>query len=76
MATVKVDEETYAELNRIAGDLRAAKGRPVPIDEVIRELLKRRRASEFVGSWKMSDEEEERIFGELREVWRKWKRAA
>jgi len=73
MATVKVDEETYAELNRIAGDLRAARGRPVAIDEVIRELLSRRKASEFIGSWKMSDEEEERVFGELREAWKKWK---
>jgi predicted CopG family antitoxin len=75
MATVKVDEKTYAELNRIAGDLRAARGRPVPIDEVIRELLSKRKPSEFIGSWKMSDEEEERVFGELREVWSKWKQA-
>ena len=75
MATVKVDEKTYAELNRIAGDLRAERGRPVPIDEVIRELLKRRRPAEFIGSWKMSDDEAERIFGELRESWKKWKQA-
>jgi predicted CopG family antitoxin len=75
MATVKVDEETYAKLNRIAGDLRAARGRPVPIDEVIRELLSRREASEFIGSWKMGDEEEKRVFGELREAWKKWKQA-
>lgn len=76
MATVKVDEKTYAELNRIAGDLRAARGRPVPIDEVIRELLKKRRPSEFIGSWKMSDEEQRRIFGELREAWKRWRQAA
>jgi predicted CopG family antitoxin len=75
LATVKVDEETYAELNRIAGDLRAARGRPVPIDEVIRELLGKRRASEYIGSWKMSDEEDEQIFGELHEAWKKWKQA-
>ena len=73
MATVKVDEKTYAELNRIAGDLRAARGRPVPIDEVIRELLNRRKPSEFIGQWKMSDEEEGRIFGEMHEAWKKWK---
>ncbi len=75
MATVKVDEKTYAELNRIAGYLRAARGRPVPIDEVIRELLSKKRASEFIGSWKMSDEEERRVFGELHEAWKKWKQA-
>jgi predicted CopG family antitoxin len=75
MATVKVDEETYAELNRIAGDMRASRGRPVPIDEVIRELLNKRKASQYIGSWKMSDEEEERVFGELREAWKKWEQA-
>ena len=76
MATVKVDERTYAELNRIAGDMRAARGRPVPMDEVIRELLNRRKPSEYIGSWKMSDEETERIFRELREAWKNWKRMA
>lgn len=76
MATVKVDEKTYAELNRIAGQLRAERGRPVPIDEVVRELLRRRRPSEFIGSWRMSDEETERIYGELGRAWKTWKRAA
>jgi predicted CopG family antitoxin len=75
MATVKVDERTYAELNRIAGDLRAERRRPVAIDEVIRELLNKRKASEFIGSWKMGDEEEQRVFGELRESWKKWRQA-
>ena len=75
MATVKVDKETYAELNRIAGDLRAARGRAVPIGEVIRELLWKRKPSEFVGAWKMSDEEELHIFGELGKEWKKWKPA-
>jgi predicted CopG family antitoxin len=73
MATVKVDENTYVELNRIAGELRAARGRPVSMEEVIKDLLKRRRPSEFIGSWKMSDEEEEAIFKGLRSAWAKWK---
>ena len=72
MATVKVDDETYEELNRIAGELRAARGRPVAIDEVIRDLLKRRRPSDFIGSWKMTDEEEAEIFGVLQTLWSKW----
>ena len=76
MATIKVDGKTYAELNRIAGELRAARGRPIPIGEVIYELLRRRMPSEFIGSWKMSDEEERRVYGELREAWKKWKPAA
>jgi len=76
MATVKVDEDTYAELNRLAGELRALKGRPVPIDEVIRDLLRRKRPSKFVGAWKMTDEEDAEIFGDLRRDWKKWKPTA
>lgn len=76
MATVKVDENTYAELNRLAGELRALKGRPVPIDEVIRALLRRKRPSNFVGAWKMNDEEDAKIFGDLRRGWKKWKPTA
>lgn len=72
MATVKVDRDTYEELNRIAGELRAARGRPVPIDEVIRDLLKRRKPSDFAGSWTMSDEEETEIFGALSKLWSNW----
>jgi len=75
MATVKVDAETYEELNRLAGELRAARGRPVAIDEVIKDLLRRRRPSDFVGSWKMSDEEEAEIFGALKKLWGNWKPA-
>lgn len=74
MATVKVDDETYAALNRIAGELRTVKGRPVSIDEVIKVLLRRRNPSSFIGAWKnMSDEEEREIFGRLREIWKRWK---
>jgi predicted CopG family antitoxin len=73
MATVKVERDTYTELNRIAGELRVARGRPVSMDEVIRDLLRRKKPSEFAGSWKMTDGEEERIFGGLRKAWEKWK---
>jgi hypothetical protein len=47
----------------------------VPVDEVIRELLSKTKASESIGSWKMSDEEEELVFGELREAWKNWNQA-
>jgi predicted CopG family antitoxin len=52
-----------------------ARGRSVPLNEVIRELLRKRKASEFIGSSKMSDEEEEQVFGGLRKAWKKWKQA-
>jgi hypothetical protein len=79
MATVKVSEETYKKLNRLAGKLRSKTGRPVSVDEALDFALKRNSnnlsPSDFVGSWSsMSDAEEEKILGSLEKFWKGWKR--
>ena len=75
MATVKVSEKTYKRLNELAGELRARLGRPVSLDEALDYAMKgsRPKPGEFRGSWSMTDEEEGRIFGELRRFWSDWK---
>ena len=75
MATVKVSERTYRELNEIAGKLRARYGRPVSVDEAIEYATKSRRlkASDLAGSWSMSDEEAAKIAKELEGFWARWK---
>ena len=75
MATVKVSEKTYQELNVIAGELRARYGRPVSVDEAIEYATKRGklRASDLAGSWSMSDEEAAKIAKELEGFWARWK---
>ena len=75
MATVKVSEKTYRELNEIAGKLRARYGRPVSVDEAIEHATRRGRlkASDLAGSWSMSDEEAGKIAKELKGFWARWR---
>jgi predicted CopG family antitoxin len=75
--TIKVSKETYAELSMIAGELQVKLKRPVSIDEAIKHLTKRRKRgtkiSHLAGSWKMSDEEAERVKKAIDEAWKNWK---
>ena len=78
MATVKVSEETYRRLNRLAGQMRAKSGRPVSFDEALDSVLKTRKGgsspSDYIGSWSsMSDREEEEILRGLDNFWKGWK---
>lgn len=75
LATIRVRDEIYRELNRVAGELRLETGRPVSMDEVLERLLKFRKLkpSDFQGAWKMTDKEAEQLFKSLREHWSRWK---
>jgi predicted CopG family antitoxin len=73
MKPIKVSEETYRDLVRLAGKLQMEAGEPVSIESAIKYLLKSR-ISHLAGSWEMDDEEAEKIFGELREAWKRWKK--
>lgn len=77
MATVKVSEETYKKLNRLAGRLRSKTGRPVSVDEALDFILNkesRQSPSDFVGSWStMNDAEEKEILRSLDRFWKGWK---
>jgi predicted CopG family antitoxin len=75
MATIRVSEDIYKELNRVAGELRQESGHPVSMDDVLEHLLKTRglRLSDFAGSWKMTDEEVEDFAKGLKGFWSRWK---
>lgn len=72
---MKVSEKTYKKLNELAGELRARLGRPVSLDEALDYVMKGSgvKPGEFSGSWSMTDDEEARIFRELRRFWSAWK---
>ncbi|MEM2823634.1 MAG: hypothetical protein QXF69_06000 [Thermofilaceae archaeon] len=75
---VKVSEETYSELSKVAGELQARFKRPVSLDEALRYLLslrKRRRRlkiTDLAGSWDMSEEEWVEIKASLERAWKRW----
>jgi len=75
LATIRVGDEIYKELNRVAGELRLELGRPVSMDEVLEKLLRSRklRPSDFQGAWMMTDKEAKEFFKSLREHWSRWK---
>ena len=75
MASIRVSEDLYRELNRVAGQLRAEFGHPVSMEDVLEHLLKSRRLklSDFAGAWDMSDEEVKEFKESLRRFWSSWK---
>ncbi len=75
MATIRVSDDIYRELNRVAGKLRQELGHPVSMDDVLEHLLKTGglKASDFQGAWKMSDAEAEDLVKSLRKHWSRWK---
>lgn len=75
MASIRVNDELYRELNKVAGELRVELGRPVPLEEVLARLLEARRLKlgDLAGAWKMSDREAEEILRGLKGFWSNWK---
>lgn len=75
MASIRVNDELYRELNKVAGELRMELGRPVSMEDVLSQLLKSRRLkpSDFAGAWKITDGEVEDIMKGLRGFWSRWK---
>ena len=75
MASIRVNDEIYRELNKVAGELRVELGRPVSMEEVLSRLLEARRLklSDFAGAWKMTDKEAEEIQKSLKGFWSRWK---
>ncbi len=75
MASIRVSDDLYRELNRVAGQLRAELGHPVSVEKVLEHLLKFRRLkpSDFAGAWRMSDKEADEFTKGLKEFWTSWK---
>ncbi len=75
MASIRVSDEFYRELNRVAGQLRTELGRPVSMEEVLEDLLKARKLkpSDFAGAWNLSDKEADDMARGLRKFWSRWK---
>src|SRR5207253_11350736 len=75
MATIRVSEDIYKEVNRVAGRLRQESGHPVSMDDVLELHIKTRglKLSDFQGAWKIADSEAEDLFKSLRKRWSHWK---
>jgi predicted transcriptional regulator len=74
--TIKVSKETYAKLNKIAGELQIKLRRSVSIEEAMKDLIRRkekgRKISDLAGSWNITDAELKEIETAIEESWKKW----
>lgn len=74
--TLKISDETYQRLNRIAGHLRSDTGRPASMDAAIAHLLDEQThasPTDFEGAWEMDEKEAKKIAQSLEEVWSTWR---
>ena len=71
---IKISEENYVWLSKVAGNLQMEKGKHVSIDEAISHLKgKRGSILDLAGTWDMSDKEAQDLKRTLREGWKSWK---
>ena len=74
--TIKVSEENYVWLLKIAAELQIKNKKPVSFDETLHILrtgkMEKGKLSELAGSWKISDIEAEKLKKNLRKGWGKW----
>lgn len=75
---MKISDETYQRLNRLAESLGSATDQPASMDAAIAHLLDnqlpaRTSATDFEGAWEMDDEEAKEIARSLDEMWATWR---
>lgn len=71
--TVKINALTYKWICEFAGELQAEIGEPISIDKALNFMFQKNKLSDLAGSWKMSEEESEKIFKNLKKGWNSWK---
>ncbi len=75
--TIRISEETYKWLLKLASEAQKEMGKPVSFDDALNglkkgKMKKRKDIMSLAGSWKMSDEEWKEIGGSLKKGWSKW----
>ena len=77
--TIKISEENYRWLLKMAADLQKEYETPITFDYTLNVIknnsynkMKKKKLSELAGSWKMSNAEAEKLKKSIRKSW-KWK---
>ena len=76
--TIKISNETYLWLLRLATEMQKEYNRPVSFDFALNKLknekMKKKKLSDFAGVWKdMSEEEAKEFMKNAKKGWEKWK---
>lgn len=64
---IKISDENYLWLLKLAAELQKERGRVVSFDETLGEVRNRRKMklAKLAGSWKMSDSKAKKLIGSL-----------
>ncbi len=79
MKSIKISDETYSELFRIAGEIQTETRYPISVDETLKRILRAKgpvKISDLAGTWDVSDAEMAKMTSSLRKRWRAWKPSA
>ena len=71
---IKISDENYKWLRKLAGNLQADSGTHVSIDEAIGHLKEQKsKISDLAGLWALNEKETKEMFNDLRKGWKSWK---
>ena len=75
--TIRVDEDIYKGLFKVAEQLQTELKHSVSVDEAIKLLMddfrRKNKISDLAGTWDISEEEVEAIKKSIKDGWRRWK---
>lgn len=70
--TIKISDENYLRLTRLAGKLQQGWGMPVSIDGALEFMQKSREISEFAGAWQGTEKQTQKTVQGIKDRWRTW----
>lgn len=71
--TIKISDENYVWLTRVAGKLQQERGYPVSIDIALTSLRKGKSITELAGSWKGTEKQIAQTTKEIKDRWKLWR---
>ncbi len=70
--TIKISDENYIRLTKLAGKLQSEWGSPVSIDTAVAYMQKSKDITEFAGSWLGAEKQTQKTVDGIGERWRTW----
>ena len=70
--TIKISDENYGKLTKLAGRLQNEWGVSVSIDAALEFMQKSKEISEFAGAWQGTEKQTQKTAEGIKERWRTW----
>ena len=70
--TIKISDENYVWLTKLAGKLQQDWGEPVSMDSALSYTYKSRELGDLAGKWQVSEKQVQKTTTELKDRWKSW----